>query len=550
MVNPFFSGLTFKLMVLVVIIGSVPISILGGVTFLSTKSNLEQDLQWQLQSISNDAARLVDLQLSELERELRLVSRPQTTEAGLSTNLEAWAAAQPLVAGMSATTRQNDVMSIRLQVIDTMPPVYLAINEVQLQQRIALTSLGEHGELAIMQANAMQQAAGLAQASSRISHPALLGEWVVQAQMPEAHFYAPIARLNTVMWSLWIVAFVTALSIGYIFAKRLLKPLHQLLSRMQNIAGGDADLTQQIHIEGKDEFAQLAHAFNRFIDNLRGVITQLADTSQSLATQAQQSLTGAQTSRDALTNQHQQVEQVATAMNQMTATVREVAQNTQEAAHSANHAMQATDDGNQVVEKTIISISKLADEVSAAAGVIGALKEESKSISSILDAIRGIAEQTNLLALNAAIEAARAGEAGRGFAVVADEVRTLAVRVSAATDEINVKISRLQRSSDDAVAVMARGQQQASQSVDDAQGTGHALQQIRHSIHQINDMNTQVATASEQQSAVAEDINRSVVTISELAYSTVHQADDIAEASHQLNQLAETLQSIVQRFRY
>lgn len=548
--NPFFSGLTFKLMVLVVIIGSVPISILGGVTFLSTKSNLEQDLQWQLQSISNDAARLVDLQLSELERELRLVSRPQTTEAGLSTNLEAWAAAQPLVAGMSATTRQNDVMSIRLQVIDTMPPVYFAINEVQLQQRIALTSLGEHGELAIMQANAMQQAAGLAQASSRISHPALLGEWVVQAQMPEAHFYAPIARLNTVMWSLWIVAFVTALSIGYIFAKRLLKPLHQLLSRMQNIAGGDADLTQQIHIEGKDEFAQLANAFNRFIDNLRGVITQLADTSQSLATQAQQSLTGAQTSRDALTNQHQQVEQVATAMNQMTATVREVAQNTQEAAHSANHAMQATDDGNQVVEKTIISISKLADEVSAAAGVIGALKEESKSISSILDAIRGIAEQTNLLALNAAIEAARAGEAGRGFAVVADEVRTLAVRVSAATDEINVKISRLQRSSDDAVAVMARGQQQASQSVDDAQGTGHALQQIRHSIHQINDMNTQVATASEQQSAVAEDINRSVVTISELAYSTVHQADDIADASHQLNQLAETLQRIVQRFRY
>ncbi|MCC5879883.1 MAG: methyl-accepting chemotaxis protein [Idiomarina sp.] len=550
MVNPFFSGLTFKLMVLVVIIGSVPISILGGVTFLSTKSNLEQDLQWQLQSISNDAARLVDLQLSELERELRLVSRPQTTEAALSTNLEAWAAAQPLVAGMSATTRQNDVMSIRLQVIDTMSPVYLAINEVRLAERIALTSLGEHGELALMQANAMQQAAGLAQASSRISHPALLGEWVVQAQMPEAHFYAPIARLNTVMWSLWIVAFVTALSIGYIFAKRLLKPLHQLLRRMQNIASGDADLTQRIHIEGKDEFAQLAHAFNRFIDNLRGVITQLADTSQALATQAQQSLTGAQSSRDALTNQHQQVEQVATAMNQMTATVREVAQNTQEAAHSANHAMQATDDGNQVVEKTIISISKLADEVSAAAGVIGALKEESKSISSILDAIRGIAEQTNLLALNAAIEAARAGEAGRGFAVVADEVRTLAVRVSAATDEINVKISRLQRSSDDAVAVMARGQQQASQSVDDAQGTGHALQQIRHSIHQINDMNTQVATASEQQSAVAEDINRSVVTISELAYSTVHQADDIADASHQLNQLAETLQSIVQRFRY
>ncbi|RUO32924.1 methyl-accepting chemotaxis protein [Aliidiomarina soli] len=493
----FFHGLTFKLLVLVVIVGSVPLSILGGFTFFMTKANMEQSLEQQLMFAAEDAA-----------------------------------------------TRARQLVQVSPDALAT------ADSRARLTEQMQLASLGQQGRIRLIETSNAEVPNYHAVASVNLGSSAPLSQWRVQALLPEDALYAPVRQLNLVMWTLWVIAFITALSIGYAFARRLLRPLHALLERLTNIASGDADLTQQLDVSGEDEFAQVAAAFNRFIANLRSVVGELASTSQTLASQAQQSMHNAEQSQQALTRQHNQVDMVATAMNEMTTTVHEVAQNTQEASHSANAAISATDEGHDVVDATIRSIGNLANEVEQAAKVITALKEESVSISGILDAIRSIADQTNLLALNAAIEAARAGEAGRGFAVVADEVRTLAIRVSEATDEIHSMITKLQKSSDDAVAVMDRGQEQAAQSVSDAEQTGLALQRIREAIYQINDMNAQVAAASEEQSTVAEDINRNVVTISELAYETATQSNEVATASEQLNQLAETLQAIVRRFKY
>lgn len=521
-------------MVLVVIIGSVPLSILGGFTFFTTKANLESDLQYQLQSVANDAARLAQHQVEQVLREHQLL-------LGASAR-QHWRAEHPLLSSANDSSAANHLL------VQTSEQSTLPLVREHLIEAIQLTSLGPHGELSLLSRQPSGRE-GYAWAATRVEHPTLQGDWYMMATMPEGELYAPIQRLNIIMWSLWVIAFFTALVIGYFFARKLLRPLHELLARLNNIASQDADLTQTIQVQGEDEFAQVGEAFNLFISNLRGIVTQLSNTSESLAVQAQQSLKSAEHSQHALNHQHEQVEQVATAMNEMTATVQEVAQNTQEAAHSANNAMLATDEGNLVVEQTIASINGLAQEVESAANVIASLKDESTSIGSILDAIRGIADQTNLLALNAAIEAARAGEAGRGFAVVADEVRTLAIRVSSATDEIHDMINRLQLSADDAVNVMQRGRKQATQSVDDAERTGQALAQIRSAIHQINDMNVQVATASEEQSTVAEDINKNIVSISELAYSTAHESAEIASSSEQLSSLAAELQQVVRRFK-
>lgn len=532
-VKKLFSGLRFKLMVLVVVIGSVPLSILGGVTFFSTKANIETNLNHQLDSTAADTARLVAQTIDLLLQ--------QYTYAQQTGDLAAWRQAHSAL--LNVDDDAASTIALRAQ---NGSSVY--ISSAELLNRHRLAGLGEYGQVALT-VQSVASIDGHATATAPLRHTAIDGQWYVRASVPQAELYAPVTHLNIVMWSLWLVSFATALVIGYLFSERLLAPLHQLLARLQNIASQDADLTQTLDVHGNDEFAEVARVFNQFLINLRGIVQQLTDTSQRLAAQAEQSSLSAEQSQHALQNQHAQVEQVATAMNEMSSTVHEVAQNTQEAAHSAQHALNATNEGNQVVTKTIQSINGLANEVEQAAGVIGTLKQESTSIGSILDAIRGIADQTNLLALNAAIEAARAGEAGRGFAVVADEVRTLSVRVSTATDEIQQMIARLQLSADDAVSVMQRGQQQAQISVDDAQRTGQALQQIRSAIDQINDMNTQVATASEEQSMVAEEINQNVVRISELAYTTADESADIASGSQELRSLAQTLQSLVARFK-
>ena len=260
------------------------------------------------------------------------------------------------------------------------------------------------------------------------------------------------------------------------------------------------------------------------------------------------SLVMEETKRDTL-QQQSETSQVVTAMNEMTATVQEVARHATEAASAANKADHASVEGKKVVLSTMNAIEALSSEVHSAANVISQLEKDSENIGTVLDVIKGIAEQTNLLALNAAIEAARAGEQGRGFAVVADEVRTLASRTQQSTQEIQAMIENLQVGAQTAVKVMDESRAKAESSVSQAAKAGGSLEDITHSVSLINDMNTQIATAAEEQSAVAEEINRNIVNISEIVDRTADGANQTSIASEELASLAAQLQQLVNQFK-
>ncbi|WP_430523258.1 methyl-accepting chemotaxis protein [Pseudomonas granadensis] len=244
-----------------------------------------------------------------------------------------------------------------------------------------------------------------------------------------------------------------------------------------------------------------------------------------------------------------EIDQVATAVQEMTATAQDVARNATQAAQAASHADQAATQGMQIVRDTSNSIGVLAREIGKAVEVVQTLAKDSENINAILTAIRGIAEQTNLLALNAAIEAARAGEQGRGFAVVADEVRNLAQKTQQATEEIQSMIQQLQQGTRDVVRVMEDSQNRTDESVQHAAKAAEALETITHAVSVINDMNTQIASAAEEQSAVADDINRNVINIGQVANEVAGGADESSSASAGLTKLAEQQRRLINQFK-
>jgi methyl-accepting chemotaxis protein len=235
-------------------------------------------------------------------------------------------------------------------------------------------------------------------------------------------------------------------------------------------------------------------------------------------------------------------------MNEMTVTVQDVAVNINQTASAADDAYEQTQQGSQIVQQAIAQINKLAEQVESSSRTINDLENHSEAINTVLDVIKGIADQTNLLALNAAIEAARAGEQGRGFAVVADEVRTLAGRTRQSTDEINEMIEKLQAGSRQAVAVMGQSREEAKSAVDFATQTGTALATITQAVEKINEMSSQIASAAEEQGSVAEEINRNIVKINDMSNQTADGANETATASRNLAHMATELQGLVARF--
>ena len=338
-------------------------------------------------------------------------------------------------------------------------------------------------------------------------------------------------------------------TVSIIMNRVVAQPIHNVMERIKGIAEGEGDLTSKLDDSSNDELGELAYWFNTFVGKLRTMITDINGYAAELTTSAEHmnSVTGRTSA--GVKQQQAETDQVAAAMSQMSATVQEVARNASAAASAAHEADSEAAQGKVVVKETIEAIDALAAEVEKAGSVIQKLEEDSNGIGVVLDVIRGIAEQTNLLALNAAIEAARAGEQGRGFAVVADEVRTLAQRTQQSTQEIRSIIERLQSGAKDAVEVMIQGKNQAGVSVEQAAKAGTSLDTITEVVTTITDMNTQIASAAEEHSSVAEEINRNVVNISEVANHTADDATEVAQSSKQLTKLADDLQSLLSHFK-
>jgi methyl-accepting chemotaxis protein len=309
------------------------------------------------------------------------------------------------------------------------------------------------------------------------------------------------------------------------------------------------DLTHKVNILGKDEFAWMCWEYSQGRKGFMGLVKEILGSAGQLAAAAEELSAITEQSNAGVMRQQGEIGQVATAMNEMSATVSEVSKNAGNAAVAAQEADDRAKDGWNVVNTTVQTINNLATEVERTSEVIENLKGDSISIGTVLDVIRDIAEQTNLLALNAAIEAARAGEQGRGFAVVADEVRTLASRTQQSTREINDMIERLQNGANQAVSVMEMGRTKAEESVEQAAKAGEALQSITGVVDNIKSMNMQIASAAEEQSSTAEEINRNIVNISEVAQETASGSQQTASASDELARLASDLQSQVGKFK-
>jgi len=333
----------------------------------------------------------------------------------------------------------------------------------------------------------------------------------------------------------------------WILRKKLFIPADRLVSAIEKCAKGD--LTINIDKNGLRELHILSTALSTLVGSLRNQVTVISSDSAKLAMSSSDLLATIESTEKSLRNQRQETDLVATSINEMAASAVEVSKGAEHVAEAASNAKREADNGQRVVDETVSSINSLAGEVSRAAEVMHDLKDKSENIGTVLDVIRGIAEQTNLLALNAAIEAARAGEQGRGFAVVADEVRTLAGRTQHSTQEIRSMIESLQSGTNDAVSVMDQSREMTQASVKLANEAGNYLGTITQSVSDISDMTAHIATASEQQSAVVESINQSIVAITDLANKTSDDAINVTSSGRQLNEMANNLKALVQHFK-
>jgi len=407
---------------------------------------------------------------------------------------------------------------------------------------------GENGHGSSVHARKqIRQVSAWANSSGALGYPGL--GWSALVRISEQEALALINRMRMILLAAIAGAVVLIIAGAVIFGNTISRPVNRIVDRIRDIAEGEGDLTQRVDADRKDELGELAKWFNAFVERVHDIVKQVAGTTREVAGASAQIAASAEEMSAGLKQQSGQTNQVSAAVEEMNATVSEVADKSSTAAQSAKGAGERAEQGGDVVTQTVESMRGIAEMVNDSAAAISQLGKRGEQIGEVIEVINDIADQTNLLALNAAIEAARAGEHGRGFAVVADEVRKLAERTTCATEEVAESISAIQKDTSAAVDRMNEGTERVSDGVELAEQAGNALKEIVTGSTSVGDMVQSIAAAAHQQSQAAEEIARNVESINSVTVQSTESSQQAAQAAAHLSNKAEQLQSLVSQFK-